>query len=170
MHDKENQKKYHEDNKERIREQRKEYRRLHAEEIKANKRRYNQLPDVKAKKKVQGSRGYLLRREDVLQRHATRRRERLEFIAGVALQYGCQNSGCKWENDFISSQLDFHHLDPTAKVLPVSKMESCSYDRIVTEINKCVVLCKNCHVLVHAGLATVNDSNLCSVSPKIEDK
>jgi hypothetical protein len=104
-----------------------------------------------------------LRREAVLQRQSARREERLAFIARVALQYGCQNPGCKWEGEFVSSQLDFHHLDPATKAKPVSKMESSSYKQIVAEINKCVVLCKNCHVLVHAGQAAVNESNLCSV-------
>jgi len=47
--------------------------------------------------------------------------------------------------------LDFHHLDPTKKVKGVSKMvaDGMNKEKIIIEIDKCVVLCKNCHSEIH---------------------
>jgi hypothetical protein len=52
--------------------------------------------------------------------------------------------------------MDFHHTDPTVKDGSVSKlMKSSSYQKLQEEIDKCVVLCSNCHRLLHAGLIPV---------------
>ena len=49
--------------------------------------------------------------------------------------------------------LDFHHLDPSQKDRSVSKgMSSWSYDRVMAEIQKCIVLCANCHRKEHKRL------------------
>lgn len=46
--------------------------------------------------------------------------------------------------------LDFHHLDPSSKEDGVSKLlDRGSKDRIIQEVNKCVVLCACCHRKVH---------------------
>lgn len=43
--------------------------------------------------------------------------------------------------------LDFHHRDSSQKLRCVTKMvmDSCSKERILAEIEKCDVLCANCH-------------------------
>jgi hypothetical protein len=63
---------------------------------------------------------------------------------------GCQS--CKGEN--VSVALDFHHLVSTEKAFTISK-HSCGWLRIVDEMNKCVLLCANCHRKVHAGLIDI---------------
>lgn len=52
--------------------------------------------------------------------------------------------------------LDFHHVDDN-KEFGISKSanEGISWNKIITEIDKCVVLCSNCHRKVHAGLLLV---------------
>jgi hypothetical protein len=47
--------------------------------------------------------------------------------------------------------LDFHHVDPSTKLIEVSKaVHLCwSWERIMAEVNKCIVLCKNCHAKQH---------------------
>lgn len=47
--------------------------------------------------------------------------------------------------------LQFHHTDPTIKDMAVSRIVAVgrSWDRILNEINKCVVLCANCHAIEH---------------------
>ena len=47
--------------------------------------------------------------------------------------------------------LVFHHIDPTTKIASISSMirSVASKQDIITEINKCVVLCHNCHVKAH---------------------
>lgn len=52
--------------------------------------------------------------------------------------------------------LDFHHIN-NAKVKDVSKfMKQGSYDKMINEIGKCVVLCSNCHRLVHNGAIKIS--------------
>ena len=47
--------------------------------------------------------------------------------------------------------LDFHHLDSSEKFSIVSKMVHDGYgkEKILAEIEKCVVLCSNCHRIRH---------------------
>jgi len=55
--------------------------------------------------------------------------------------------------------LDFHHVVPTEKELSISDIVShrnWSDKRIVAEIEKCVVLCSNCHRKVHAGILSLS--------------
>lgn len=53
--------------------------------------------------------------------------------------------------------LDFHHLNDD-KDMGISQMVHWGYswNRILTEINKCVILCANCHRKVHAGKLMVS--------------
>lgn len=52
--------------------------------------------------------------------------------------------------------LDFHHLDPTQKDFSLAHTALRSWDTIEAEIEKCVLVCKNCHTKIHAGLLTTN--------------
>lgn len=47
------------------------------------------------------------------------------------------------------SCLDFHHRDPTQKDFMLSDIRSRSLKSIQKEINKCDVLCANCHRKLH---------------------
>lgn len=52
--------------------------------------------------------------------------------------------------------LDFHHLNAKEKSFALSvKGLSYSWDSIVTEAKKCVLVCKNCHTEIEAGIAHV---------------
>lgn len=50
--------------------------------------------------------------------------------------------------------LEFHHLDPTQKEFGFgqSRANIKSWDKLVVELRKCVLLCANCHRECHAGL------------------
>lgn len=49
-----------------------------------------------------------------------------------------------------SCSLDFHHLDPTKKEYSVGvAAASLSWKKLMVEVNKCVVVCKNCHSKIH---------------------
>jgi hypothetical protein len=50
-----------------------------------------------------------------------------------------------------ASAFDFHHLDPQEKDFTISAHMT-SWDRIKKEIDKCVLLCANCHREVHDGM------------------
>lgn len=49
--------------------------------------------------------------------------------------------------------LDFHHLDPTKKDFGIS-MDGITraWKRVQNELDKCVLVCSNCHREIHAGI------------------
>jgi hypothetical protein len=54
------------------------------------------------------------------------------------------------------SALEFHHLDPSHKDFDWSqKGVSRAWSKVVVELDKCAMLCANCHREVHAGSSTV---------------
>ena len=55
---------------------------------------------------------------------------------------------CK-ETDHVC--LEFHHLDPNKKDFTIGEQVMRNWKTILPEIEKCVVLCSNCHRKFHAG-------------------
>ena len=55
----------------------------------------------------------------------------------------------------VNQALAFHHLDPSQKEFSISSKTKSSgrisWGRIKRELDKCVLLCSNCHAGVHAG-------------------
>ncbi|PIR88328.1 MAG: hypothetical protein COU09_02735 [Candidatus Harrisonbacteria bacterium CG10_big_fil_rev_8_21_14_0_10_44_23] len=52
--------------------------------------------------------------------------------------------------------LDLHHVDPRTKEFSLStKGLTRSWEKIKKEIEKCVLICANCHREVHAGVARI---------------
>ncbi len=52
-----------------------------------------------------------------------------------------------------SRALSFHHLDPKQKIFGVSdKGLTRSWEKTKAEIDKCILLCANCHMEVHDGI------------------
>ena len=48
--------------------------------------------------------------------------------------------------------LEFHHLDPTQKDFGIShKGYTRSWEKVKEEVDKCILLCANCHREFHAG-------------------
>jgi len=47
--------------------------------------------------------------------------------------------------------MDFHHLDASQKKAEISYMVANGYskERILAEVEKCTVMCKNCHAKLH---------------------
>lgn len=54
-------------------------------------------------------------------------------------------------NKYLGS-LDFHHIDPSIKDYNISKLRTYCWENIKKELDKCVLLCANCHREVHAGV------------------
>ena len=69
-----------------------------------------------------------------------------------------RSSGCHFCGENEPVALDFHHIDH--KKQNVSRMcnSSISLEAIKIEIEKCVVLCSNCHRKLHAGLISLTSS------------
>lgn len=54
--------------------------------------------------------------------------------------------------------LDFHHTDPTKKDFQISQGERFGWMKVKKEIDKCVVLCSNCHRDFHYQEKTQNSN------------
>ena len=55
--------------------------------------------------------------------------------------------------DRCQAALDFHHFDEKKKDFGISKDGlTRSWERTVRELNKCVLVCSNCHREIHAGI------------------
>ena len=50
--------------------------------------------------------------------------------------------------------LDLHHVDPSQKEADPSRFVGCSWERLMAEAEKCIVVCSNCHKKIHAGHIT----------------
>jgi 5-methylcytosine-specific restriction endonuclease McrA len=50
--------------------------------------------------------------------------------------------------------LEFHHLNPNSKDFTISG-KSLSFEKLKYEVDKCILVCSNCHSEIHAGLINV---------------
>lgn len=57
----------------------------------------------------------------------------------------CGYSGC-------NRALHFHHFDPSTKQFLICQMLSSNFERLMEEVDKCILLCANCHFEKHDGL------------------
>jgi len=74
------------------------------------------------------------------------RKERKKFIDNYKLSRGCVVCGY----NKCAEALDFHHLDNETKLFRIARgLGSNSFENILEEINKCDVLCSNCHRELH---------------------
>lgn len=62
----------------------------------------------------------------------------------------CFGNICKICNDkLLPKEMEFHHKDPLAKEVRIAEViVKWSWDRIKKEVEKCDILCRNCHRLV----------------------
>lgn len=49
--------------------------------------------------------------------------------------------------------MEFHHKDMSIKEFSISKSKSKVFSNIKNELDKCIILCSNCHREIHASLA-----------------
>ena len=70
---------------------------------------------------------------------------RKEFLNRYKLMCGCLLCGYKAH----SAPLCFHHLDESKKSFSIGGQGLMSIASTKAEVRKCVVLCQNCHRIVH---------------------
>lgn len=76
-------------------------------------------------------------------KNARRRKELIAFVISLK-QKPCTDCGVKYPHYVM----DFDHRDPKTKISTVSMManfHSYSKEKILEEINKCDLVCANCH-------------------------
>jgi 5-methylcytosine-specific restriction endonuclease McrA len=93
-------------------------------------------------------RTYADRREYLIAAVAKRRKQlrekAIEYKGGKCMICGYQK---------YTGALDFHHIDGKTKVFGISKNGiTRSWNKTKTELDKCILICSNCHRELHAGL------------------
>ena len=88
-------------------------------------------------------------RRKYLLKAVQRRREK---VRAMAVEYkGGRCQVCDY--DKCIEALEFHHLDPTQKDFGIShKGYTRSWEKVKEEVDKCILLCANCHREYHAGM------------------
>ena len=73
-----------------------------------------------------------------------RKKKAVEYKGGK-----CERCGY----DKCIDALSFHHLDPTKKDFGIShKGITMSWNKLKKEVDKCILVCSNCHAEIHAEL------------------
>ena len=88
-------------------------------------------------------------RREYLIKAVAKRRKNIRKMAVEHLGGKCQVCGYKR----CIAALDFHHLDEGNKKFGLSQNGMTrSWDKTKKELEKCVLLCSNCHRELHAGI------------------
>ncbi len=74
----------------------------------------------------------------------------MDYLSSKGIEYSCIK--CNYTN--VIGSLDFHHIDPNCKSFEISTVSrTISVDRfieeVIPELDKCELLCPNCHRLEH---------------------
>ena len=70
------------------------------------------------------------------------KQQAIDYLGGVCLDCGLDDS--------VIQVYDFHHLDPSEKDFTLGKVNR-SFESIKAELDKCILLCANCHRRKHAS-------------------
>lgn len=75
-------------------------------------------------------------------------KEKRKQLKNLAIAYkGGKCSVCSY--DKCLAALEFHHLDPTKKEFSISSYSINDLDLLKLELDKCILLCSNCHREIH---------------------
>lgn len=89
-------------------------------------------------------------RRDYLKQAVTKRRKMIRRKAIDHKGGRCEICGY----DRCKEALEFHHLDDESKDFGISSEGyTRSWDRVKQEIDKCILVCANCHRELHMGIA-----------------
>lgn len=91
-------------------------------------------------------------RAEYIKKAVSKRRKK---IKDMAIQYkGGKCVLCGYNK--CEDALQFHHLDSDKKEFGVSQSGlTRSWDRVKNEIEKCILVCANCHREIHSGIRSL---------------
>src|SRR5688572_9613673 len=88
-------------------------------------------------------------RREYIKAAVIKRRRKLKTQAVMLMGGQCMLCGY----DHHQGVLDFHHVNPETKLFAIgSDGNTRSWDRITTELQKCILVCANCHREIELGL------------------
>lgn len=83
--------------------------------------------------------------------------KRREKIKQMAINYK-GNKCCICGYDKCNSALEFHHINSEEKEFGIaSNGYTRSWEQIQEELNKCILVCANCHREIHAGIVNIDN-------------
>jgi len=85
------------------------------------------------------------------------RRALQKNVQDIKYQYGC--AFCDEKLDVC---LEFHHINKNKTNNVSTLVLHKSRRKVIEEINKCIVVCRNCHAKIHAGLLSTIDKPACN--------
>ncbi len=96
-------------------------------------------------------------RAEYLKKAVVLRRQKIKLLAVQYKGGQCQICGYKK----CEGALEFHHLNPKEKDFGIGqKGYSRSWKKVQSELDKCILICSNCHQEIHAGLNAALDRNI----------
>lgn len=117
-----------------------------------NNKEYKQSDKYKIWVKDYNKKWYNDNRQHKVNQSKTYRKIIREFVDNIKTNKGCVKCGFNTH----PSALDFHHPNKDKDFSVSSKYGQTSINTLTEEIKKCIVLCANCHRLVHAGILNIN--------------
>lgn len=104
---------------------------------------YKTLVEFTVRSVVDGKINYRSECKDCMKKYdAVRHQEKKKFIDS-------KKDFCRKCGETRKYVLDFHHIDSSKKSFTISSKTNYSLEKIENEINKCVLLCSNCHREFH---------------------
>lgn len=116
---------------------------------------YKICPKCKVKKELIKSNFYIDKRGKIhswckicnntiaYQKQCARKKYAVDYKGGKCIVCGY---------DKYLGALDFHHVDPTKKEFNISKLDTYSLAILNVELDKCILVCKNCHAEIHGKI------------------
>lgn len=95
--------------------------------------------------------------KQVIQKGKENKKFAIEYLGGKCVSCGFDKYPCS---------LDIHHKDPEEKDSNFNSYKGWSRDRLIKELDKCVLLCSNCHNAYHNGYL---DDNFNEIKFNCED-
>lgn len=115
-------------------------------EFENNRKRTCCYDCIPARKTYSSSEEALEARRQKVVKNVQRRREKVKHMAVEYKGGKCERCGY---NKCIEA-LEFHHLDPSEKDFAISsKGYTRSWESVKNELDKCIMLCANCHREIH---------------------
>lgn len=81
-----------------------------------------------------------------------------ENKANAVKYMGGKCSLCSY--DKCIEALEFHHINPDTKDINFKSMRGWSWNKTTTELDKCILVCSNCHREIHSDLTNIQKDSI----------
>lgn len=89
--------------------------------------------------------------------HSNRKRFRLKRKMIEYKGGRCQLKTCSTPGGYARERgaMHFHHIDPKTKSFAIGGNHCRKWETLKKELDKCILVCANCHSEIHAGIAKI---------------